>query len=229
MDARKPIAETIKNTQDESVEFSLQTASQTLTFIRPVDPEDILDQLTEEEFRKDECMPYWAEHWPASEAFIRYMCTKPPVVTAGSRIAELGAGLGTLSATLASLGNQSIATDISFQGCQYSRRNIMRYRSDSQVVCCDWRFSPFKSYFNYILGSDILYEKRWIEPIVMFLKHHLVDNGVAMIADPGRPYWELFKQTALSNGLRIRKSDFLLAKNTLTRIEILHLEKCQEL
>jgi predicted nicotinamide N-methyase len=133
--------------------------------------------------------------------------------------------LGTLSATIEYLGHTSIATDISIQACAYALCNIQRYTPHASIICCDWRYPPFKTHFDCIVGSDILYEKRWIEPIVEFLKNHIVSGGKAIIADPGRPYWLLFKHTAIINGFIAQKSDFVVTHSSLTPVEILHLKK----
>jgi hypothetical protein len=40
--------------QGKAMEFSIETDKKTISFIRPLDPEEILNQLTDKEFNKDE-------------------------------------------------------------------------------------------------------------------------------------------------------------------------------
>ncbi|MBN1979972.1 MAG: class I SAM-dependent methyltransferase [Chitinivibrionales bacterium] len=211
----------IKN-DPTTIEFTIKTCAGSVSFIRPRDADEILNQLSDEEFEKDELMPYWAEHWPASEVMIQNLCSNNYLRKCTS-ICELGCGLGTLSATIASLGLKSVATDISHRGCRFASENIKRYTDKDLVVCCDWRHSPFLQKFDCIVGCDILYEKRWIKPIVDFLRNTLVSKGKAVLCDPGRPYWNLFKTEVLSQGFVVEKIDTILASNNMTIVEILHL------
>jgi len=47
---------------------------------------------------------------------------------------------------------------------------------------------------DLLLGADILYERRFFEPVAALLDHALAPEGVAWIADPERsvsaPAWE---------------------------------------
>ena len=56
------------------VPFSVRLeGGHTLTFVRPADPDALLQSITEEQFAKDEFLPYWAEHWPCSDVLAHYL------------------------------------------------------------------------------------------------------------------------------------------------------------
>lgn len=205
----------------ENIEFTLSSNNQKWNFLRPRDQDTILNQLTDEECQKDTYFPYWAEHWPSAEIFSVFCADQFPHHY--KNIGELGCGLGVLSAIIANKGYNVTATDISFRSCLYASTNISKYADSNKVTCCDWRHSPFKRRFDCIIASDVLYEKRFIDPIIKFLKSNLTPDGHAYIADPCRSYWQLFKSEAIFNGFSIK--DVLTQKTNYnkTTIEIIKL------
>lgn len=213
----------ISVTPDNTV-FTFRSRDATWSFIRPSDPDFLLNQISDEEYEKDQFLPFWAEHWPSSEVLFSYCIDN--LGRQFTSICELGSGLGVISAALAAQGHPVFATDISTQGCAYTAMNMRKYSSNGTIVCCDWRLSPFKNRFDCILGSDILYEKRWIAPVLLFLQTHLTDNGIALIADPCRDNWENFKNLAPDYGFglieSVRKERVNEGK---TSVEIIKLKK----
>ncbi len=208
-------------TPENSTLFTIHSNSGAWTFHRPGDPDEIVNQITDEEFEKDQFLPYWAEHWPASEVLFSY-CADNLKTTFGS-VCELGCGLGVVSALLASRGYPVLATDISPQACIYAAINMQKYASLGAVVCGDWRYSAFRQHFDCIIASDILYEKRWVEPVLTFLKNHLSEKGTALIVDPMRDSWELFKNRTPDYGFETIEIISGLANNGKTCVEILKL------
>jgi predicted nicotinamide N-methyase len=55
----------------------------------------------------------------------------------------------------------------------------------------DWRGGD-KRCWDFILASDVLYDRVQPEALLLFLESHLMPGGTILIADPGRPYWEKF-------------------------------------
>ena len=66
---------------------AVQVGELELMVRRPASPEDLVD---EEAFAADEFLPYWAELWPAALALAAAL----PRRLAGTRLVELGCGLG---------------------------------------------------------------------------------------------------------------------------------------
>ena len=56
-----------------SKKFSKKLSGIDLTFRYPEDPDSLLDLIPEELYEKDRFLPYWAEHWPASEALFSHI------------------------------------------------------------------------------------------------------------------------------------------------------------
>ena len=54
-------------------------------------------------------------------------------------------------------------------------------------------------------GGDIMYEKRFVVPVMHFLSHVLADDGAAWVAEPGRGVYEAFLQALHGGGLEGRR------------------------
>jgi SAM-dependent methyltransferase len=189
--------------------------------LRPADPNTVLEQLTEDAYEKDKFLPYWAEQWPSSDIILNYLKTCP--IDPRNKIIELGCGLGIIAAYLSLRKHFVIATDISFDALLFSKANSELNNVRSIPCCVDWRALPFKTNFDLIVASDILYESRWIEPILSICKQFLKPGGRALIADPCRKFWSDFKKRAIMGGFesRIVCTDVIKPQNIT--VEILEL------
>ncbi len=201
-----------------AVTFTFKEQGCDWTFIRPADPEAILDSLSEEEYRKDQFLPYWTEYWPSAEILFRYLSRQPaPRV---GYACELGSGLGVIAAVLRARGTRTIATDLAFEACLFARDNMLRYNKSGPAVCTDWRFPPFRSMFDLVVGSDILYEARWTAPVVNALDTLMTLNGQALIADPCRTHWPRFLEQAGQKGFCVSIVHTAKSNSDKTTIQI---------
>jgi predicted nicotinamide N-methyase len=191
-------------------------------FLKPSNPDTVLDSISNEQYEKDKFLPYWAELWPSTLAMLDFLTTTDFHFT---RSCELGSGLGIVSSVLAHRGQTVIASDIAFDACRYARANILRSNNTARVVCADWRTMPFKQgLFDLLIASDVLYEERWIEPVLGSLEYLLSGNGAACIADPCRTWWEPFKRKAADYQFTVKQvSEKTFEKGM--RIEIIMLYK----
>jgi SAM-dependent methyltransferase len=178
--------------------FSMVSDHCTLQFLRPHNPDDVLDSLPEEVYEKDRFLPYWAEQWPSSEVMHSFLQSQS--VAAHEKIIELGCGLGIISALASHYSTTVVATDISFDALIFAKTNIELNHGQPKVCCMDWRRPPFKPTFNLLIASDVLYEARWIDPVLACCSQLLLPGGKAWIADPCRSFWKTFKQRAADSG-----------------------------
>jgi SAM-dependent methyltransferase len=193
-----PFSEVIEH----SIEDQFTVSDSTIKYFRPENPSAILDAMTDEEYEKDKFLPYWAEVWPSVHALVRYLSARS--ISDRQHICEIGCGLALASSFLAQKNHHLTAIDISPAACAYANRNIRLQSALGNALCCDWRRSPFKGTFDIIIASDVLYEPRWIEPVLSFVKNTLSASGRAIIADPKRASWEQFKvQATQSYGMQV--------------------------
>jgi len=209
----------------EPIEFTLETSKNDapLVLVRPKDPESVLETITDEEYEKDKFLPYWAEVWPSSKILYRYLLETS--INRDGLVLEMGCGIGSISALLASKGMRCVAADISPQACMYARFNIRNNGDIGSALCCDWRYPPIiNNKFDLIIASDVLYERRWIEPVLAFIQKMISANGQALIADPCRSHWEEFKLSAKNRGMGIEVVRNEIINDGKTKIEILRIK-----
>lgn len=190
-------------------------------FYRPKDPEAILNALSDRDFNKDEQVPYWAEHWPAADTAARFLQKNP--FDSSAVICELGCGLGVLTTVLSATCGAAVGMDISYSGCRYAAINVANHGHTPRIVCGDWRTPCFARPFEGIVAVDVLYEARWVDTVLGFIDTMLAENGVAIVADPCRPYWNRFKSRVAEMGLTAAVAQRTKTPTGLSTIEILRI------
>jgi predicted nicotinamide N-methyase len=159
-----------------------------LRLLRPRDAEALLD---EEAFGDDEFLPYWAELWPAALALAGAL----PAVE-GRRVVELGCGLALPSLVAASRGADALATDWARDALDLVEANAERNGLHVETLLCSW-FEPEplleRAPFDLVLASDVLYERRNLDPLLELLP---LLAGDVLMADPSRPYATAFLERA---------------------------------
>lgn len=146
----------------------------------------LLDAISEEEFKKDERLPYWADIWPSAIALSEYVLENQKVFK-GKKILELGCGLGLVGITVTAIGGDVLFTDYDPHALGFTQTNFKRnFSRPASVQLLDWRNPGHSESFDIILAADILYEKRWLGPVLNILDKKLTMHGIAYIADPDR-------------------------------------------
>jgi len=157
---------------------------------RPGDLESLWDSLGQEQFGEDERLPYWVELWPAAVLLARFLDANPRAV-AGRACLDAGCGLGLPALVAAAAGARVLAFDYEPEALVYARRNaVLNLRAGEAApvfAVMDWRAPAVaKGGAEVILGADILYERRFFEPVAAFLEYALAPGGRVFIADPER-------------------------------------------
>jgi predicted nicotinamide N-methyase len=159
--------------------------------LRVVRPSDAAELIDEEEFERDEFLPYWAELWPSAVALAAAVATRG---VGGLRVLELGCGLGLPSIVAAVDGARRVlATDWSREALDFAARNaeLNGARVDTELV--DWREPRDLGVWDLVLCSDLLYEERNVEPLLALLPRLTRE---VLLAEPGRPYAQPFLERA---------------------------------
>jgi predicted nicotinamide N-methyase len=204
------------------IRFSMRHKNDTYDFVRPADPESILDSMSEEEYEKDKMLPYWAEQWPASFAMFNFLAGHGrEALPLNDWVVEIGSGLGIVASVCAKAGFKCVATDISIDACRFSRHNMLQHSQKALVVCADWRTVCLRPLFGCVIASDIIYEQRWISPVLQFINGTLAPGGAAYIADPCRQWWNEFKSSAGTAGFSSSLVWEEYVNEGKTRVEIL--------
>lgn len=150
-----------------------------LVLLRPADPAALLD---EEAFGEDEFLPYWAELWPAARALANAL----PTDLSGSRVVELGCGLGLPSLLAARRGATVCATDWAEEALALLGDNARRNKVRLSCARVDWRRPAdllARGLFDLVLAADVLYEERNVRPLLELCVRL---GAEVLLADPGR-------------------------------------------
>ena len=175
------------------------------SILKPANPDDL---IREEDFVKDERLPYWADVWPSSLILAGKLLELDGT---GRSALELGCGVGlsTLAATTA--GFDVLSTDYYEDAIDVTRANVFRNLGRiARTRLVDWRHVPRDlGTFDLVFASDVLYEKEYALLLPIILCRVLATGGVALIADPGRVAAPMFIEACEAHRLKIRKKETL--------------------
>jgi predicted nicotinamide N-methyase len=198
----------------DHVEETVELAGRPLTLLRPASADQLID---EQAFDDDEFLPYWAELWPSGVALAHAVAA---LDLRGSRVLELGAGLGLPSLSAALCGADVLATDWADDAVELLRLNAGRNRVELRAERVRWDDpGPLleESPWELVLGADLLYERRNADQLLELLPRLGAD---VLLADPGRPFAQGFLERA-STAWRIETTlDAELPRGGLHRLRL---------
>ena len=195
----------------------LMAGTHPLEIFAPADPDSLLDDPTvEARYKKDNYLPYWPVIWPSSLMLAEHILnshdsppTLPPRADAlPPRAIELGCGLGIAGIAAAMRKWHVTFTDYDPEAVDFAAFNANCNKISPEFVTArhmDWR-EPFHEKFDWIIASDVLYERR-LHPILLdAIDHLLAPQGVVWISDPQRNSAADFPPVAVERGFRITNS-----------------------
>ncbi len=164
-----------------------------------------LEKTGDESLLEDLC-PYFGCVWPSARALTQYLGMQDIEKDGAVRIIEVGCGLGVPSLLLANTLRFSkiVATDFHPEVPKFLKRNIERNRISKERFEyreLNWRDPPPDiGKFGVVIGSDILYEKSHPSDVADALVRLVKPSGRIIIADPMRPYLQLFVDEMKARG-----------------------------
>ena len=189
----------------DTVVSEVDAGSRTLKILHPRNSDDL---IREEDFVKDERLPYWADIWPSSTVLASHLISMAAQRTLDSpkRGLELGCGVGLVTTGAMIAGYDMLATDYYTDALAFTRANAWRTTKKSpETEMIDWRSFPRKvKGFDLILASDVLYEREYAELLPGIFKRALAPGGLVLLADPGRIGVPDFIEECAYTGLVIR-------------------------
>ena len=206
----------VVNAAMESGIIRLTFCDRDWTLLRPADLESRWETISSDEFNEDERLPYWVELWPASLTLALWLRNNRERI-ADRVCLDLGCGLGFTALVGTWLGAKVLAIDYEAEALVFAQKNAgINALPHPCWLLMDWRKPAIApKCCDFIWGGDVMYEKRFAEPVFAFLDHALADKGLAWIAEPGRNAYEHFKHTLFSRNWRY-------SCVTRERVEALH-------
>ena len=187
-----------------TVYSDVDIGERTFSILRPRNSDDL---IREEDFVKDERLPYWADIWPSSTILAAHLIGLARRGRRTSRKAlELGCGVGLVTSAAMVADYDVLATDYYTDALAFTRANAWRETGRiPEARMIDWRAFPSEVRgFDLILASDVLYEKEYARLLPGIFKRALAPGGMVIVADPGRIGVSEFVEECAEQGLVIR-------------------------
>lgn len=142
--------------------------------------------------------------WPSGLVLAEYMSGHD---VAGKRILELGCGLALASLVLARRGADVTASDHHPLAADFLRRNSEANGLPAiSFTRLDWeRPDPALGRFDMIIGSDILYERRYVELLDGVIERHAQARAEVIVTDPGRGNAGRFARVLKAQGYAVQE------------------------
>ncbi len=175
----------------------------TFSILKPANSDDL---IREEDFVKDERLPYWADVWPSSIILAGKLLE---LDGQGKKALELGCGVGLSTLAATSAGFDVLSTDYYEDALDVTRANVFRNLGTiARTRLVDWRHLPQDlGTFDLVFASDVLYEKEYAELLPVILDSVLAPRGIALVADPDRVAAPIFVEACAQHGLAIRRKE----------------------
>jgi len=156
-------------------------------------------------YAADEYIPYWTDLWASARMLAKVILRerwagRPEVLEVGC-----GLGLGGLAALARGLRVTFSDCDETAVGFAAANARLNGF-TDFATLPLDLRSPPAGVTFPVVIGSDLMYEQRMVEPLAQFLKAVLAPGGVGLITDPDRLSARSFRWAARQAGLRTESS-----------------------
>lgn len=157
-------------------------AGSEMTLHVPASAEALID---EEDFERDERLPYWADIWPSAIVLAEVVGR---MQGGGRRLLELGCGAGLVAAAAARAGFDVCATDYYEDALAFTRVNVRANAGVSpRTRLLDWRALPAEMPpAELVVASDVLYERPYAALVADAFSRALRPGALGLLADPGR-------------------------------------------
>lgn len=178
----------------------------------------------------EELCPYFGTLWPSARVLGRWVWEQGPQAFAGRRVLELGCGLALPSFVASQMGAHVLATDLHPHVPEFLAENLLANPGiEVGYRRLDWRKPealPAASGYDWILASDVLYEKHQADSLIAFLQTALSVRGQAVILDPDRTYWNRLVVLGRQAGFRIHTENLApLDKNDPTHPVLIRISR----
>ena len=110
------------------------------------------------------------------------------------QVLEVGCGLGLAGIACLARGLSVTFSDVDETALAFTGANAHLNGFDTfKTILLDFRSPPDDRKYPVVIGSDLMYEERLVNPLVGLLKAVLAPGGICLIADPDRTAARVFK------------------------------------
>jgi predicted nicotinamide N-methyase len=181
----------------ETIRESVFIDDHTFFIERPTDSDRLFDHpWVRSAYVADEYTPYWPTLWPSARMLAKAVVREPwETYPQPVRVLEVGCGLGLAGIACLSRGLDVTFTDVDETALMFAARNARHngFTTGYRTMPLDFRCPPEDAKYPVVIGSDLMYEERMVNPLVALLAAVLAPDGVCFITDPDRAAARVFK------------------------------------
>lgn len=166
----------------------------------PADPDEAVREAVRASSPRP---PHWGHLWPMSLALARWVRTSL-LVGPGTRVLEVGCGLGLVGIVASSRQASVTMTDIDRDALQWAAHNARLNGVETECVAFDWNDPrPPAPEPDLLLASDVLYEPGSHDAVAQLIARV---GCPAVLADPVRRASQAAESAFAARGLRFTTS-----------------------
>jgi predicted nicotinamide N-methyase len=225
MNALPPLPRTPMEAITDLVRERVILGETTFLIDRPDDSDGLINHpAIRAAFAADEYLPYWADLWPAARMLAKAVLAEP--WQPGTVCLEIGCGHGLPGVAALSRGLHVIFNDYDATAVEFAASNArLNGFTDFEERPFDWRDPPADLTVPVVLGSDLIYELRNVEPLVGVLTRVLRPGGLCLLSDQDRKPTQALREALSAAGwsytsqmMRAGAPGGLRVKGTLYRV-----------
>lgn len=177
--------------------LTLELAGRTWRIEREGDLESLWNSIADDS--DEDLIPYWVEMWPAGVALADHIAAHKEKV-AGSLCLDVGCGLALTALAASWVGGKVVAFDIVPEALAYARDNAALNSVPQPLwLRMDWRAPAIRPRaFPFIFGGDVIYERRFFEPLEALFRYALAPGGRVWLGearrDVSKPFPDRFRE-----------------------------------
>ncbi len=181
----------------ETVRETVFVGDHTFRLDRPAHGDKLLDHpWCRSAYVADEYVPYWPTLWPSARMLAKAVLREPwTTYPQPVHVLEVGCGLGLAGIACLARGLQVTFSDVDETALTFAAANakLNGYPTGFRTRPIDFRCPPSDTKYGVVIGSDLMYEERLVNPLVGLLEAVLAPDGVCLIADPDRLAARVFR------------------------------------
>jgi predicted nicotinamide N-methyase len=181
----------------ETVRETVFIDDRTFFIERPTDSDRLFDHpWVRSAYAADEYTPYWPTLWPSARMLAKVAVREPwDTYPQPVRVLEVGCGLGLAGVACLARGLDVTFSDVDRTALAFAARNAKHngFATGFRTIPLDFRCPPDDVKYPVVIGSDLMYEERLVDPLVGLLAAVLAPGGVCLVTDPDRPSARYFR------------------------------------
>jgi predicted nicotinamide N-methyase len=156
-------------------------------------------------YAADEYIPYWSSLWPAARMLAKAVLREPwEKLPLPLEALEIGCGVGLGGVAALARGLRVTFSDCDELAVGFAAQNARQNGfTNFTTATIDLRSPPPDLRVPILLGSDLMYEPRFVEPLIGFISAVLAPGGLCLIADPDRLSAKPFRWLVENAGLAV--------------------------